>query len=46
MIPFFRLLDEAAAIFDRPGNEVADNMAEAISVFFANCLLFILNSFY
>jgi hypothetical protein len=41
MIPFLRVLGGAIIRFDIPGRVAADNMAEAIIVFLANCLLFI-----
>lgn len=41
IIPFFSVLTGGDIIFEIPGIEAADSMAEAMSVLFENCLLFI-----
>jgi hypothetical protein len=45
IIPLFRVLVDRGIRFEMPGIDVADTIAEAIRVFFANCLLFILSFF-
>jgi hypothetical protein len=42
IIPLFKLLSGATEGIENPGKVPADNTADAIIVFFANCLLFMI----
>jgi hypothetical protein len=41
IIPFLRFIGGENLNAEKPGNEAAERMADAIAVFFVNCRLFI-----
>lgn len=46
IIPFFRVLAEGVIRLENPGKEADDISADAMSVLFENCLLFIFLNLY